>query len=158
MMKQQTTLVYGLYDEDSLVFIPQQRAHELAQLRQAIESAKTWGEFKESVAEGDYMRAIELIRLANEDDDFTPTTATPFDPEDIPGFADFEWPPFPAQDMLDWVPADIQRKFERPGAYIMNDVLVLSESDVVAIVAAMEAHGYQCIRDDHLVRAASGYE
>lgn len=158
MTEQQKSLVYGVYGEDDLVFFPKQRAQELAQLRKAVNSVTTWGEFKASVSEQEYRRAVELLREEMEDDGFIPDAAAPFDEEDIPGFGDGDWPPFPAREMLYWVPYNIQSEFERPGYSTVNDVLVLSASDMDAIIKAFEAHGYQCSRDDDLVKVASGLD
>jgi hypothetical protein len=60
--------------------------------------------------------------------------------------------------MLDWVPTDIQRQYgERASSALNGDLLVLPTSGTSELVAAFERHGYICVRDDSLVRRASGY-
>jgi len=77
----------------------------------------------------------------------------------VPWAADGDWPAWPAQQMLDWVPKAIQQKYGSIGSSHLNgECLTLAPREERQIIAAFRRVGYRCTRDDRLVQRASGYE
>lgn len=153
-----TELVYGNYRGDELVFIPKQQAVELAQLRQALESAATWGEFKQMAPAHLYQEVALMVSDYDEEAGQLPQDADPFDADSIPGYGDRDWPTWAAQAMLEWVPQDVQDRFgSAAGTTLSGDYLYLPEEKADEIAQAMQEHGYPCVRDDDLVTSAEGY-
>jgi len=149
-------LVYGTLPNDILVFMPQQEALEKARVWQALNTAKTWGAFKDAIPDRFYEEVLELLEMVNEESE--PDAEAPFDAEMIPGHADGDWPSWPLQEMLDWMPTDVQQRFgERVNTMMLGYMLRLQAADETEIVAAMEAHGYSCTRNDTLIRNANGW-
>ena len=154
-------LVYGPID-GYLVFMPRPVADRLIAVRGAVNTSRTWGEFKQAMPAGSYQHVVELMREDSSDDEEFPDHWEPgaemgFDAEQIPGFADGDWPEWPAQEALEWVPAAIQRRFGVEAASILSgDYLELAIEQESAIVAAFAEQGYTCTRDDTLLLRAYG--
>jgi hypothetical protein len=168
-------LVYGEV-ADSLVFLPRSKALVLHGIHLALESSKTWGELKLAVPIDLYRGLVARFRedaeLDEDDDEDAPDTyagdevdlLADWEPDstatldyfkDLIGDGDF--PDWPEQDALAWMPKDIQHQFGTVVDSTLNgDYLELAPAHEHAIVAALAAHGYQCARDDDLVRGAKG--
>jgi hypothetical protein len=143
-------VVYGEWSE-SLVFIPERRAEDLAEVVDAWRSSSTWGEFR---------HRVEARGIAEE-------FLYPFEyPEGFPGdneplsddqkdeyTADGDWPAWPAAEMLDWVPQDIAGMGESGVSMVSGAALSFDPEQERALVAAFEQHGFRCRRDDDLVAA-----
>lgn len=179
-------ILYGQVDE-GLVFIPVQKAERLASIYAALDAAKTWGELRKKLPEGVYAdilnnmiedRGFESFylywieehsegtrnqafaayqalgfseRLPNEND--------AFDSADIPGLCDGDWPDWPQQEMLNWIPQAIQKTYGRCVASTLNGpFLTFRTEDEKAIVEAFTELGYQCRKDDRFVRQACGHK
>jgi hypothetical protein len=150
-------IVIGTVENDGLevVMIPQQEAESLAQLHRALNRAATWGEFKRLAPREHYEDAVS--RWMDSNDEEEPASDQPFDPHDIPGRDDGDWPAWPAQDMLAWVPEEVQARFGRSHASVLNGAwLSLTGEAIDEIVASMERLGYRCRRDDELIARAHG--
>ena len=150
-------IVIGTVESDCLevVMIPQDEAESLARLHHAMDTAATWGEFKRLAPREHYEDALSRWRDSNEEEE--PAPDQPFDAFDIPGRGDGDWPAWPAQDMLAWVPEEIQTRFGRSQASVLNGPwLSLRGEALDEIVAAMERLGYRCRRDDGLIARAHG--
>ena len=156
--------VYGPIG-DNLVFMPRPAAERLRAVREALNTSRTWGEFKQAMPADSYQHVVELMReqaeedLSDDDeelpDNWEPGAETAFEAEQIPGFADGDWPEWPAQEALEWVPTDIQRRFGVESASVLSgDYLTLNIEHEAAIVAAFVEHGYTCSRDDTLLMRA----
>lgn len=149
-----TELVYGA-PYDDLIFMPRERAQYLAAIHHALGTASTWGEFLRLLPEA---ARVEVEQWFTEDELERPADGHQFDRDDVPGVADGDWPGWPAQEMLSWVPKDIQQQYGRIAASaISGDSLALDASQMNAIIGALEAHGFVCTQDDDLVRRAAGY-
>ncbi len=179
-------ILYGLVNE-ALVFIPVTTAERQVGIYTALAGARTWGEFQRALPEGVYEELIQsLIEGGHGFDTFytswldshpwgtrqeagcaydalpyaerLPNTDDPFDSADIPGFCDGDWPAWPQQDMLKWVPTEIQARYgQRASSNFNGDCLLLSADQEVELVQAFRAAGYQCQRADRFVRRACGY-
>ena len=148
-------LVYGELTDDQLVFIPESEAIELAQLQTAIQSSRTWGEFKAQIPPPRWLQAISNYV---DNDEPLPADDHPFDTNELPGYGDGDWPQWPAQRMLEWMPEVIRTRFGDVGtSMVSGDMLSIDPASESGIIAALKDAGYTCIRDDHLVSTASGY-
>ena len=75
-------------DEDTLVFIPVERALQLAAIHRAIKEAKTWRQFREMIPTDDWNE----LAAEFEETEWTPEPDDEFDCLDVPGFEDGDWP------------------------------------------------------------------
>jgi hypothetical protein len=149
-----TRIVYGELG-GHLVFIPQVRADELSAVRRALGEAKTWGELLERLAACS-VEAHEYISQYLGDDGAAADDA--FDPGQIGAIGDGDWPPWPKQEMLAWVPDDIRERFGQIELTTFNgEALVFTEDQAAALVSAFEAKGFIVTRDDVTVATASGW-
>jgi hypothetical protein len=143
-------VVYGVV-QDSLVFIPVDDAEELANVHHALNVSTTWGEFRTSVPSDVYDEVLELI-WGDE-----PDGGAPFSACDIPAVSDGDWPAWPAQEMLRWVPNEIQEQFGRVESSMHNgEFLTFDIRRQAQIVAAFERNGCECRNDEVLVNRACG--
>ena len=179
-------IVYGVLEgTQELVFLPIDRARELAILHIALRTSRTWGEFRAILPSTVYAQVVEHLR-ENDAVDFAtyaaeegegmskarvrrdyqalpvgerlPQSKDPFNPEEIWGLSDGDWPGWPAQEMLEWMPSPVQQAFGTVEASVINGpYLAPDASQEDALVAALQTEGYCCRRDDTLVRLASGY-
>jgi hypothetical protein len=191
----ETELVYGVitrgslgFDEAELVFIPQERAQELAIIHRALGSAPTWGELRDRLPPSAYDELLSVSGAAERpgfDEFYTeeresrpsltrddavreykalsteerrPEPEDAFAAGDIGAICEGDWPGWTNQEMLGWVPGEIQERYGIFGDSRLNgDFLSFRAKDERELVAAFEQQGYACIRDDDLVRLASGY-
>lgn len=102
-----------------LIFIPKNLVEELATLHSALETSNTWGEFQANAPDYMYKEAIALLS-DDEDPEILPQSEEPFDSASIPGYADGDWPVWPRQYMLEWVPKDIQVRFGKSMDTVLN--------------------------------------
>lgn len=143
-------LIYGDTD-DGLVFIEQDLAQDLATLRGNYD---TWGEARASLAPS---RWREIEAKLNDWEVPVPKLADPYDLQIIPGYADGDWPEWPKQLMLAWMPKPVIEQFGTAEASIFNgDSLSINPKFESEIVAALESAGWSCIKNELLVRTASG--
>lgn len=152
------TLVYGVFQGDEVAFLPRQQAQGLAQLWRALDSAQTWGQFRRMVPAHIYEEVVSAVGDSeNMAEDGLPHSDAPFDRDEIPGHTDGDWPALPARQMLDWVPQEVRERYGRVVSTRFNgDYLVFRARDATAVAQALQGHGYTCVRDDDLVRDASG--
>ena len=172
----------------SLVFVRPDEAEVLRSIRTALTSSQTWGEFRSRIPAREYARVLAMVGLdtaltfrdfvLQERDSLRGTTRAqmltryrqlevgercplpedPFSTRCIPQFSDGDYPEWPKQTMLKWVPRAIQRQFGEAGGTTFNGpYLQFDLAQEREIVAAFRAAGYRCIRDEVLVRQASGW-
>ena len=148
------SLVYGVV-ERSIVVIELERAEELAATWRAICSASTWGELRGQLPAA---RWEALVKTLEENGDDIPSNDSAFNPYDIPGLADGDYPEWPAQEMVEWMPREIlDQPFSKVELSVQNgEFLTLDPAREVDIVAALRAAGFQCEKNQLLVDAASG--
>ena len=160
-------IVYGITNL-GLLFVPESRAKKLAESNKALLSAKTWGEFKELVSQEMY--EFYLVNSAYyegpsepEDGEYAPydiAPETPFTPNDVVTYDAL--PAYPEIEMSEWIPEEIQAKFGRKTRYSAmdvnvpeGDILVLDETQMDEIVAALEKLGYECRREEDMLMACT---
>jgi hypothetical protein len=143
-------IVYGEY-EDELVFIPAARARHLALTWKAMLRARTWGELRKFAPP----RAYDEILKFNEPRSIRAWHS--FDYVEMTPAPDGDYPGFPRQEVMQWMPARVWQTLARMvdtavnGEYPSFDPL-----DELEIVAALEECGYHCRRNQRLVDAAHG--
>jgi hypothetical protein len=148
-----TELVFGVTrsgaGNETLVFIPAERALELAAIQGVIENAATWQEFAEKIPARDWNELLEGFDSPPDPDDG-------FDPCQI-GVCDGDWPEWPEQKMMAWLPVEVWQEYGSVHDSRLNgQFLALDPSNVSELVEALARRGYVCRRDDVLVRAACG--
>lgn len=144
-------LVYGVVQE-SLVFIPRELAEDLAATWRAIKSSSTWGEFRTRLSPKRYAEILKYM----ED---LPGDSEPFGADIAPGVVEGDYPEWPAQEMLRWVPEDIVRQdySKTASSHLNGSFLVLDPDREDQIVTDFVAAGFRCTRNQTLVAAASGF-
>jgi len=143
-------LAYGrsLY-EGELVILPRKEAVRIAAMYRAAATARTWGEFKVMAPPGVYEQIGEVLE---ENEETLPEDDEPFDHNHIPGCADGDWPPWPQQEMLRWIPRDIQVAFGTRGfSAVSGECLTLDAARTEEIVRALEARGFRCTEENDLI-------
>jgi hypothetical protein len=153
-------LVYGELG-DNLIIMPRAKALALHGIQMALSSSKTWGDLKLALPvdlyRGLVLRYREDMELDEEDPQFEdgePRLDATLDYfEGL--LADGDFPDWPEQDALTWMPKEIQEQFGRITASTLNgDYLELAPKDASAIITALTARGYECHRDEELIRHA----
>lgn len=145
-----TVLMYG-DTGDGLVFIEQELAQDLATLRTNYD---TWGQARAALAPS---RWREIEAQLEESEIPVPDLADPYDLDIVPGFADGDWPEWPKQLMLAWMPKPVIEQFGTAEATVFNgDFLSIDPKSESEVVAALESAGWSCIKDELLVCRASG--
>lgn len=139
--------------DDSLVVMPLSEARRLAALNRALEDSSTWRELQAAIAED----PVTIDYLKDAYDGELPDAADPVDPEELPGFADGDWPLWPKRAMLDWLPASVV-ELGTVRSTLMNDpYLELDASRFDDVVAALAAENIECYQDRaDLVTTACG--
>jgi hypothetical protein len=145
-----------------LILILEPRLQEVLNSYQALETSKTWGEFRELVSARMYEAFVTRSGHYDEKEG-QPAENTPFTPNDV---FDVNSPDFifhPEIEMSTWVPADIQETFGKQTSYYAMDgnvpggnILVLDEERMEDIIAALESQGYSCNRNDEQVSTVFG--
>ena len=160
-------LVYGDGGE-GLVFLEREYAVDIRDFRSALYKAATWGELKTMVSEERYEETVDawvqsqIDRLLSEGEleDDEPEVLPPgpddaFDPEEIWGYADGDWPEFAPRVMGTWVDKVVIREY---GHYVFPtlnaEYPMIAPDPAQEVVSLLEKRGYTCIRDDDLVWAA----
>lgn len=154
-MSYDSELVYGDGGE-GLVFLERGYARDIAAFREALYRASTWGELQERAPRERYDEAVERWTESKQDDEerevSPPALENPFDGDEIPGYADGDWPEFAPHMMEDWVSREI---INDHGGYVyptLNaEYPVIDFGSEEEVVAILEEEGYVCTRDDDLV-------
>ena len=129
-----------------LVFAPREWAESVARIHQALQTATTWGEFKEALTDDEFEDVLDRNELDDDDIDL----ATPFDAEsDAPGYADGDYPDWLQQRGLEWFPKELIAKFGEPGLSMINgEFLDLPPNRADEIAEDLRAIGHTVTRSD----------
>ncbi len=148
---QNRQLVYGVHG-DELVIMLADRARHLALTWKAMVKAKTWGALR-TLAPRKAYREI----LAFQESPRSIRAGHPFDYYEMTPVPDGDYPGFPKQEVMDWMPSEILEAFGRTQETAMNgDYPGFHPTDTRRIVANLRRHGYRCRRNQRLVEAAHG--
>jgi len=154
--KKPVKLVYGTIpgplEGYTLCFIEEEHALYLKSLGGILHGSQTWGEFLSSLPKGE----LDLIRnwISDENGDLPPADK-PFVLGNIGPYCSGDWPEWPVQSMLHWMPVDIINKYgERQGSLLNGDFLIIKCEFEEAVITALEKYGYAVEGNDELVRRA----
>lgn len=145
-----THLVWGEINNEA-VFGPAALVKELGALRMAIGSAETWGKFRTQVSTERMREIVALMENVPADD-------AAFAADELPGFADGDWPEWLHQEMLGWMPQDLITRFGTVEDSVLNGQFLSLPKEVGETVAhELELRGWSCLRDDDAVSLAAGW-
>ncbi len=144
--------VLGSFD-DGLVAMPFTEATRLAMLSDALETSVDWGEFLGAVSNDTDTQAYVREHYGSE----LPDADEPFDPDELPGFAEGEWPAWPKAAMLDSLPHSVQALGTVRSVTFGPEFLHIDEGREQEVVEALAAEGLECRLDnDDLISRACG--
>lgn len=128
--------VVGGDGESCVLFAPRAAAEYVAQIRHALYNSKTWGEFRASLPDGEWSNLKP--QLEEEPDDER------FDPDDIPGHSEGDYPEWLRQSQLEWFPEELIGKYDgEVGLTTLNGwVLDLPACHAEAIAEELRAMGH----------------
>jgi hypothetical protein len=136
---------------EGLVFSTPIDAFRNHTMRTAIESSKTWGEFRRALGEGDYHDVLREMSEAIAEPVEVPDDDDPFVSSRIPGDDDGDYPQWLQQKMDELIPADILAKFGEPVATMLNgDYVHIDPSFERRIIYALRKRGYKVHRREDL--------
>jgi hypothetical protein len=139
---------------DWLVVMPLSEASRLAAFEEALWESRTGGALRSRIADDPQTLAELKERFGGH----LPNAARPFHADDIPGHAEGEWPSWPAQAMLDWLPRSVQALGTIEDSLFNGPLLRLDEPVRMEVLGAMAAEGVECREDSRgLVARACGY-
>jgi len=150
-----TRIVYGLgLLEHELIFVPLARAKELAAIQHALGVSPTWGELEKRLAACSEEAHKFIVELAEE---YGADPGDAFESGEIGTIADGNWPPWPKQEMLTWVPEEIRQQFGDFQVTSNGETVTFYDDHEAQIVAALESAGFVVTRDDAAIANASGW-
>ena len=145
------TCVNGWDAEQTWSFLPEPVARAHAKALQVVYGASTWGELRHALEPDAWMlQHIDEQRSLLDESQAPPTDHAPFAGVDV--FP--EGQPAPQEAAGDWFPRTGGEPFHGIPLIEIGLQEAYRESDVPAIVAHLERHGYRVVRDDLLVAAA----
>ena len=148
---QNRELVYGVYG-DELVVMPADRARYLALTWKAMTKAKTWGALR-TLAPPKAYREI----LAFQESPRSIRAGHPFDYYVMTPVPDGDYPGFPKQEVMDWMPSEVLEAFGRTQQTAINgDYPGFDPTETRKVVASLRRRGYRCRRNQRLIETAHG--
>lgn len=154
LSSRESNVVYGDSKAGFLVFLQ----GELAELYVALATSDTWGELKARIPSEEYENAFQGMRYGANgvENGVEPLPDEEFCYSDISDYASCDWPPYPLQKMLEWMPKEIQQQYGTvSGTMFDGDQLIIEPEQKAGVVKALEERGYICIEDDFVARVAA---
>ena len=143
--RQQIDIVYRVGGDgyEGVLFALRGDAENLAQTRKALANSKTWGEFRANLPFGEWEQ-----NLAERFDDVPPDDE-PFSADEVPGYADGDYPRWLMQAQLDWFPEELLAKYgERQSSVFNGEMLELYADKAEEIAAELRAMGHTVEKTD----------
>jgi len=123
--------------DDLVVFSERELAEAVSTIRVALRTARTWGEFTQSLPEDEWAEVLERLEEV-------PDPAAPFDADDVPGHADGDYPRWLAARMVDILPAEVVTKFgSRIDSVLNGEAIELPWAQAEEIAADLRRLGHQ---------------
>ncbi len=94
---------------DSVVFAERRRAEYVAQIWKALQESNTWGELRHNLPDGEWQDYFQPHFDDYEEE--VPADDEPFVSADAPRHEDGDYPPWLAQEQLDWFPPELIAKY-----------------------------------------------
>lgn len=137
--------------EGYLVCIPRERAEELAAIHDGVNGSSSWDDFRSRIPRGAWTELAKAFEEAESG------PSEPFEADAVPGYLDGDWPDWPAQRMLDWMPEEIRERHGRVEDSVLNGpYLELDPLRKGEIARALSECGFVVREDEGLVTRASG--
>jgi hypothetical protein len=113
-------IVYRVEAEgpDTVVFAERWRAEYIAHIWKALEESSTWGELRRNLPPGEWEYHFQDYFEDREED--VPADDEPFDADCAPGRTDGDYPPWLAQEQVEWFPKELITKY---GGDVYSSVL-----------------------------------
>jgi hypothetical protein len=134
-------IVYRLSKANSgLVFAYIDRAKEIHDINRALHEASTWGDFRRLMPEDEYNR----VKTLAEEYDCEVSEYSEFHAEQVPGYADGDYPDWLQAEMDRVLPDDILEEFAVSQSTVLSgDYYHIEERALGAIVERLEKSGYR---------------
>ena len=146
-----TTLFYREAWNESLVFAPPEEALRIHQIRQALETAKTWGEFRDLMPERDYEELRERMSGNLDEEESFPSDDTAFEAEQVLGFSDGDYPDWLQAEADRFVPEDVLDRFGAMETTVFNGHFWrIAPTYESAIVEMLATHRITAIKREDL--------
>ena len=120
------------------------------QIRLLIEESKTWGEFL-------YALPPHIDSEVKSNLDASDDPKRKFEADGVPGYADGDWPAFPNQLMIDFLPKSVIAMGKIESTIFNGDRLDIPERNASAACAELRRLGWNVERDDQKVIRAVEY-
>ena len=146
------TLMIPVAETHTLCFIVEEHALYLKRLGEALHGSKTWGAFLFKLPSEE----LEIISDSIIDrNGKMPPADKPFDRCEIGPYCDGDWPKWPLQSMLSWMPSQIINKYGEKKETVLNgDYLTIKPEFEAAVISALEQYGYSVEKNNELVLRA----
>lgn len=116
--RQSIRLLYRVVPHNGgAVFAFEDRAQLIADIHQAIATARTWSEFAQLMPANEYQKIIDQF---DEEDEPPPARDRSFSGDQIRGYSDGDYPPWLQAEMDTVIPTDILKRFGRPQSTMIN--------------------------------------
>ena len=136
-----TKLLYRMVPHNGgAVFAEEGRAMRIVQINRALESSKTWSEFKRLMPPDEYQRIVDLVEL-EEEDQTEPDPNEEFDGMWLTEEGDYpDW----LQPEMDYtIPRDILERFgERADTFLNGSYWHIPEENMEPMAAALRVRGF----------------
>jgi hypothetical protein len=124
----------------SVIIAKEQRARFVGQIHHALNTSKTWGEFRLAMPRGEYS---EIMRMRDGNGHPRPKSSDEFEPEGLPGYSDGDYPPWLAAEIGRVVPVEILQKFgTREQTFLNGSFWKIPEANCDAIIEALTQKGF----------------
>ena len=123
--------------DELVVFAERELAEVVSTIRVALRTARTWGEFAQSLPEGEWAEVLERLEEV-------PDPAAPFDADEVPGHADGDYPTWLAARMVDILPAEVVTKYgARIDSVLNGEAIELPWAQAEDIAANLRRLGHR---------------
>lgn len=123
--------------DELVVFAERELAEVVSTIRVALRTARTWGEFAQSLPEGEWAEVLERLEEV-------PDPAAPFDADEVPGHADGDYPTWLGARMVDIFPAEVVTKYGvRIDSVLNGEAIELPWSQAEDIAADLRRLGHR---------------
>jgi hypothetical protein len=144
-------IVYGITADGTGRLMDRRTAEYLA----ALLSARTFGDLRRDLPETAAKIEAESFTDLGED---APADDAPFDLSLLHGYEDGDAPVWPAQELLEWLPADLRRRFVYEQDSVLNGPFgEIGADDLETLAGALRERGCLVERDDELIERAEQY-
>ncbi|HLI76842.1 MAG TPA: hypothetical protein VKV02_07845 [Acidobacteriaceae bacterium] len=143
--------VVGEFD-DSLIVLPEQEAQGLAALHDALQATTTWADLLTSIE-----NHPDLLREVRERyDEELPEESETFNPDEIRGFTEGDWPEHPKERMIGSIPASIASLGVVGPTLFGEGLLQIAPDSRHEVMHRLRQLGVSYREDDGLISRACG--